>query len=174
MVSIEHLQYPIGRYEQPDSISFEQYQELVKSIRNYPKKLREALDNAKSANDYQKTYRDGSWNVQQLVHHIADAQMNYYIRSKLAYTEKDIRFSYFDENLWAVLDDTLLPPDVSLQIIAGVNMRWSTFLQSVNADQINQAVISPDGEQLSIAVIADKVVWHCEHHLAHIQLALTL
>lgn len=171
---MEHLQYPIGRYEQPESISFEQYQELVKAIRNFPKKLREALDNANSANDYQKTYRVGSWNVQQLVHHIADAQMNFYIRSKLAYTEKDIRFSYFDENLWAVLDDTLLPPDVSLQIIAGVNMRWSTFLHSINSKQINQTVISPDGEELSIAAIAHKAVWHCDHHLAHIQLALTL
>ena len=35
----------------------------------------------------QKKYREGSWNVRELVHHIADSQLNMYHRLKLALTD---------------------------------------------------------------------------------------
>ena len=51
-----------------------------------PAKLRAAVAGLTDA-QLDTPYRDGGWTVRQVVHHLADAQMNWYIRPKLAVTE---------------------------------------------------------------------------------------
>lgn len=46
-------------------------------------------ENSLSDEELSRTYRDGSWTVRQLVHHIADSQLNMYQRLKLALTDKN-------------------------------------------------------------------------------------
>ena len=42
-----------------------------------------------SADDLAKQYREGSWTVRELVHHLADSHMNAFVRFKLALTEEN-------------------------------------------------------------------------------------
>ena len=73
---------------------------MVKGHRNFPIRLRETVD---SLNDegLNKTYREGAWTVRQLVHHIADSQVEHVYRLKLALTDDNPKVSAFDEDKWA-------------------------------------------------------------------------
>ena len=50
-------------------------------------RLRETVDTLND-DELSKTYREGAWTVRQLVHHIADSQLNMYQRLKLALTDE--------------------------------------------------------------------------------------
>lgn len=65
--------YPIGKLQVPDNVKAEDTQEWLGKIGNYAMRLREVVD---GLDDEQlgKKYREGSWTVRQLVHHIADSQ----------------------------------------------------------------------------------------------------
>ncbi|MER1999377.1 MAG: YfiT family bacillithiol transferase [Lysinibacillus sp.] len=168
---MDAIRYPIGPFDVATTISDLQFKEAVESIRHYPKRLRQVMDQLTDA-DLLKTYRPGSWTVQQLIHHLADSQIHYYIRCKVAATEDSPTVSTFDENLWATLADTTLPPDASLSVIASINMRLTTFLDSLSVNAIYRTIQHPEKGALTIAQLVAMADWHCNHHLAHIQLAV--
>jgi uncharacterized damage-inducible protein DinB len=170
-IVMDAIRYPIGPFDATKMISDVQFKEAVESIRHFPKRLRQVIDQLTEA-DFKKTYRPGSWNVQQLIHHLADAQIHYYIRCKVAATENMPNVSTFDENAWAPLADTNLSPDVSLSIIASINMRLTTFLDSLPINDIYRTIQHPDKGAVTIAQLVAMADWHCNHHLAHIQLAV--
>ncbi len=84
------VRYPIGELKVPEKVTLEQVQKWLKDIETFPVRLRETVGvlNDEGLN---KTYREGAWTVRQLVHHIADAQVNMYIRLKLALTDDNGR-----------------------------------------------------------------------------------
>jgi hypothetical protein len=65
------VRYPIGELQVPEKVTLENIQEWLKEIESYTIRLRETVD-LLSEEELSKTYRDGSWTVRQLVHHIAD------------------------------------------------------------------------------------------------------
>ena len=60
-----------------------------------------------------RPYRTGSWTMRQLVHHIADSQLNMYQRLKLALTDENPTVPDFDQEKWAIQPDTKLPIESS-------------------------------------------------------------
>lgn len=67
------IKFPIGKLDVPEDASLENVQEWVGQVETYTDRLREAVDGLDDE-DLKKTYRKGSWNVRQLVHHITDSQ----------------------------------------------------------------------------------------------------
>lgn len=55
-------------------------------------------------------YREGGWTPRQIVHHIADSNMNMYIRFKLAITEDRPKVKTYNETLWSELSDAKVAP----------------------------------------------------------------
>ena len=168
---MDATRYPIGQFNMVEPVTDTQYKEAVETLRRFPKKLRLTIDQL-SEEDLKKTYREGSWSVQQLIHHLADSHIHYYIRSKVALTENTPTVSTFNENDWAILADTDLRPDVSLSIIASITMRWTTFLDSLSVTDTHSKLMHPEKGALTITQIVAMAAWHCEHHFAHIQLAI--
>jgi hypothetical protein len=63
-----------------------------------------------------------------VVHHLADAQVNWYIRPKLALTEEVPATKTYAEQLWAELPDGRTSPiELSLQMFEGVTGRVPFF-----------------------------------------------
>ncbi|WP_396631490.1 DinB family protein, partial [Lysinibacillus sp. D4A3_S15] len=71
-----------------------------------------------------KSYRENVWTVTQLIHHIADSQMNSYIRFKLALTEYEPTIEPYNEAEWALLPGSEMPIATSLQLIESLHGRW--------------------------------------------------
>src|SRR5699024_12773344 len=95
------VRYPIGKLQVPEKVTLENIQEWLKEIKTYTIRLRETADSL-SAEKLSKTYRDGSWRVRQLVHHIAASQLNMYRRLKLAVTHENNRVPAFAQDKWAI------------------------------------------------------------------------
>ncbi|WP_342603053.1 DinB family protein [Peribacillus sp. FSL E2-0159] len=77
-----------------------------------------------------KTYRENSWNVRQLIHHIVDSHLNGYMRMKLALTKENPVVKTYEESEWAKLTDYDLPVKVSLQLLESLHERWTYLLNS--------------------------------------------
>ena len=129
--------FPIGELQVPEKVTLENIQEWLKEIETYTTRLRETVDNL-SEEELSKTYREGSWTVRQLVHHIADSQLNMYQRLKLALTDENPTVPAFDEEKWAIQPDTELPVESSIKMLEGINERIVSLGHSLTEEQLDR------------------------------------
>ncbi len=73
---------------------------MLSELAEAPNRLRAAVANL-SDSQLDTPYRPDGWTVRQVVHHLADAQLNWYVRTKLALTEDEPVIRPYDEALWA-------------------------------------------------------------------------
>lgn len=164
--------FPIGELQVPNEVTAEKIQEWVKDIETYTTRLRAVVDPLTDV-ELSKTYKDGSWNVRQLVHHIADSQLNMYQRLKLALTDENPTIPGFDQDKWAVQPDTKLPIESSIKMLEGINERIVCLGASLTDDQLARIFTHQENGEVSVAAKVAKLAWHEDHHLAHIKLALS-
>lgn len=167
----DDARYPIGEFERPTNISESQIQQWIQEIKVLPAQLKETtqylIDEQQAL-----TYRENGWTIRQLVHHIADSHMNSFIRFKLALTEENPTIKPYEENDWALLEDSKLPIAPSLALIEGLHERWAYLLESLTTEQWEKQFVHPDSGTILLAENLSLYAWHGKHHLAHIKLAL--
>ncbi|CAG5005322.1 Putative metal-dependent hydrolase YfiT [Dyadobacter sp. CECT 9275] len=168
------LKFPIGPFTFQDSYTDEDIENMITSITAIPAMYRELTENL-SDETLQKTYREGSWNIRQLVHHVADTHILHYMRLKKAVTEPSYdEATLIDINSWAVLPDAMVSSvEDSLVILEGVHKRYTTLARTLSDDQLLISYLHPVrklrfNQKQAIAILE----WHGRHHLAHIALAL--
>jgi uncharacterized damage-inducible protein DinB len=167
-----NVRYPIGELQVPEKGTVENIQEWLKQIDTYTIRLRETVDSL-SDEEFSRTYREGSWTVRQLVHHIADSQLNMYQRLKLALTDENPTVPAFDEEKWAIQPDTKLPIESSIKMLEGINERIVSLGNSLTEEQLDRAFTHQINGKITVATKIAKLAWHEEHHLAHIKIALS-
>lgn len=172
-MEIEHLQYPIGRFDKTKNYSLSDIKYGLSYLRDYPVLLEDMVRNL---TDEQLTqiYRPGGWNVRQVVHHIADSHSNMYIRIKCALTEDNPTIKGYDEAEWAELEDSNLPLEPSIQMIKGIHLRLVTLLENKEESFLKEKSYYHAGYKYTypLSVVVPLYQWHSEHHLEHIKLAL--
>lgn len=166
------VRFPIGKLEVPDKVTLENIQEWLKEIETYTIRLRETVE-ALNDEELSRRYRDGSWTVRQLVHHIADSQLNMYQRLKLALTDGNPTVPAFDQDKWAILPDTELPVKSSIKMLEGINERIVSLGNSLTEEQFDLVFTLQKSDEITVATKVAKLSWHEEHHLAHIKIALS-
>ncbi|MGE7602635.1 YfiT family bacillithiol transferase [Peribacillus sp. NPDC097675] len=166
------VKFPIGELQVPEQVTQENIQEWLTDIGTYTVQLRETID-ALSDEELRKTYRDGSWTVRQLVHHIADSQLNMYQRLKLALTDENPTVIGFDQEKWAIQPDTELPVESSIKMLEGLNERIVALGHSLTEDQLSRTFTHQENGEIKVASKMAKLAWHEKHHLAHIKIALS-
>lgn len=166
--------YPIGPFAPKETYSDEEVQEFIRVIAAIPAEYRKRLEGL-SDDDLLRTYREGSWNLRQLIHHVADMQVLHYFRMKKAITEPDYNeVTLVDMNAWAATPDSLdLPIESSLAIFEGVHVRYAYLASTLTEAQFARRYYHPVrhfwiDQKIALAMS----VWHVQHHLAHIDLAL--
>ena len=141
----------------------------IDGIRALPSVLEEAV---KGLNDRQldTPYRDGGWTVRQVVHHLADAHMNAFIRMKLILTEQKPAFKSYDQNAWAALSDTTqMPVGVSLEILRGLHDRWAMLLDRVPEVDWTRTAVHPERGEVTLEGQLSVYAGHGEKHVEHIK-----
>ena len=166
------VKYPIGKLQVPKKVKFENIQEWLEEIKTYTIRLRETVDSL-SDEEWSKTYREGSWTVRQLVHHIADSQLNMYQRLKLALTDENPTVPAFNQEIWAIQPDTEFPVESSIKMLEGINERIVSLGHSLTEEQLNRTFTHQVNGEITVATKVAKLAWHEEHHLAHIKIALS-
>lgn len=169
---MDELRFPIGKYISRKNVSNEVFQNWIKTIDSFYKNLKGTV-NELTEEQLEFTYRPSSWNIKQLVHHLADSHMNAYMRFKLALTEEKPVIKPYSEANWAKLSDYKGPIDTSLKIIEGVHYRWVELLNSMTEKDFKRTYIHPEfNREFDLMEVVCQYDWHCRHHLAHIKLAL--
>lgn len=166
------VKFPIGELEVPKEVTLENVKEWLAEIETYTTRLRETVDGLKEE-QLGKKYRDDSWTVRELVHHITDSQLIMYQRLKLALTDDQPVVPPFDQDQWAILPDTKLPVESSIKILEGLNERIVSLGHELTEEQLDRAFTLEGHGQIKIATKVAKLSWHEEHHLAHIKIALS-
>lgn len=128
----EDLQYPIGRFQKPETINAAERMRFIENIRALPSLMRGATQDLTPA-QIDTSYRPAGWTVRQVVHHVADSHLNSFIRFKLALTEDAPTIKPYDEALWAELSDVKQTPiETSLVLLEALHQRWLTLLDSLD------------------------------------------
>ena len=162
------VRYPVGRFNFKDPYRVEDRLLLLAQLAAAPANLRAAVAGL-SDSQLDTTYRPGGWTVRQVVHHLADAQANWYIRAKLAVTEELPVTKPYAEQLWAELVDARSAPvELSLQMFEGVTSRWCLFFQSLAPADWSRAYTNPEWGKLTVEDTLRGMAWHSRHHTAHI------
>lgn len=166
-----NVKFPIGQLQVPEKVKFEDVQKWLKEIETYTTRLRETVISL-NEEELNKTYREGSWTVQQLVHHIADSQLNMYQRLKLALTDDNPIVPAFDQDQWAVQPDSKLPVESSIKMLEGINEHVVSLGNHLTEAQLKRTFTHEVNGEITVATKIAKLAWHEEHHLAHINIAL--
>ncbi|WP_263381886.1 YfiT family bacillithiol transferase [Granulicella arctica] len=160
-------QYPIGRFETPESISAGEVRNAITMLADTPSLLRNAVGGLKPPR-LTVPYRPGGWTIQQVVHHLADSHMNAFVRFRLALTEDWPTIKVYDEAAWAELHDSLAPIEWSLELIESLHARWIMLLFSLKDAQWKCGYVHPERGRVALDVAVLHYAWHSQHHLAHI------
>ncbi|MDO5655540.1 MAG: putative metal-dependent hydrolase [Flavobacteriaceae bacterium] len=171
MVDVEKLQFPIGKFVPEKEFSREKTNQIILNLENFPQQIDEIVEKLKQE-DLDKTYRPQGWTARQVIHHIADSQMIFYLRMKLALTDDQPVVNAFNDTLWGELADNQLPIDYSLSIIRGIYPRLVEFIKSFSDEDFHLVYFNQKKEATKMYEILHFADWHGRHHLAHIQLIL--
>lgn len=169
MIDIDLLKYPIGKFQKPHNISFDDIKGAIEEIKNFPKFL-ESTIKVLSDEQLDTNYRPGGWTVRQVVHHCADSHMNAFIRFKLALTEENPTIKPYDEAAWANLDDSKLPIEISLGILKNIHFKWGVILGQMTESDFAKTYFHPESQKsVPLNEVTLMYCWHGKHHLGHIQ-----
>ena len=162
------LRYPIGPFEAGAPVDDEARRQLLQQLAESPARLRAAVAGL-SADRLDTPYRPGGWTVRQVVHHLADAQMNWYVRTRLALTEFEPVVKPFDEALWAELADARNGPvEPSLLLCDALCARWVALFESLSEAEWSRRMLHPERGEFALDLVLPMHVWHARHHTAQI------
>jgi hypothetical protein len=170
MVDLQHLRFPIGKYERPAQLPLtgEARAALIGDIERAPAALRAAVAGL-SDRQLDTPYRPGGWTIRQVVHHVPDSHMNGYTRMRLAATEDNPSIKPYLEARWAELPDVrAVPIDVSLALLDALHVRWSAFLRGLSPVDFQRSYLHPELGVVPLDVAIGIYAWHGKHHTAHI------
>ncbi len=166
------VKFPIGKLDVPENVTLEDVNGWMSQIETYTTRLRETVDGLDDE-DLAKTYREGAWNVRELVHHIADSQLTMFHRLKLALTDSGVTVPGFKQDEWAMLPDSELPVESSIKMLEGINERIIALGKGVTEGQLDHYFTHETNGKVTVATKLAKLSWHEEHHLEHIKIALS-
>lgn len=163
--------FPIGEFKRPATLTDAERTAAIAKIEAAPGTLRAAVSGMSDA-QLDSTYREGSWTLRQVVHHLADSHVNSYTRFRLALTENHPTIKPYDEGKWAELEDArTLPVEVSLKLLEALHERWVKLLRSLSRADFDRTIDHPESGTLTIDQLIAMYAWHGDHHIAHIDLA---
>lgn len=164
----EEIRYPVGRFDFKAAYNSDDRPLWLAQLADAPAKLRAAVEGLGDT-QLDTPYREGGWTVRQVVHHLADAHMNWYIRPKLAVTEELPITKTYAEQLWAELADARTAPvEPSLRIFEGVTERWAIFFRSLGEADWSRQFQNPEWGTRTVEDVLRSMAWHSRHHTAHI------
>jgi hypothetical protein len=170
-MELEYLQYPVGRWQYTELTNYETHSLLLQmiSLAAGYKKITSSLTDAQLS----KQYRPGSWNIRQLVHHVADTHLWHYARLKHALVF-DAQPGYAtDINVLASLPDYTEPIAASLELIIAIHNKYKELYSKLSPEQLSRSYYHKMRDlNIPLPQALDMTVWHLKHHLAHINIAL--
>ncbi|ANY67879.1 metal-dependent hydrolase [Paenibacillus sp. BIHB 4019] len=166
---MDHIRFPIGQFKPVINPTDEERVFLINRIPEIIKTLRMILSNMEPA-QINIPYRQDGWTVKQIVHHLADNDMNAYLRFKRALTEEGPMANSYREDLWAELSDYKnIPIEDSLLLIEILHKRFLILLNHSTTEDFRRILKTQALGEVTLDIALQRFIWHNEHHIAQIQ-----
>ena len=167
--NLEHLQYPVGRYQKPEGYTPGLKKEWIAVLQALPSWMDACIENL-DEHQLEIPYRAGGWNIRQVVHHVADSHMNAYIRLRLALTEDNPTVKPYIESAWAELPDVAtVPVNVSVTMLHAMHRRIVALLQAIAPEDWERTYYHPEHKRdFPLWEVVAMYAWHSRHHTEHI------
>ena len=163
------LRYPIGEYEfGGPRLSAPDRAAAIEAMTVLPVQIRLAASGLSRA-QLDARYRPGGWMLRQIVHHLADAHSNGYLRTRLLLTEDAPLVKPYEQSLWAELPDVRrVTIDASLSLLEALHERWTALLRELAPADFARSFRHPQWGSVTLDQQIDFVAWHGRHHTAHV------
>ncbi|MCT8340847.1 putative metal-dependent hydrolase [Flavobacteriaceae bacterium TK19130] len=167
-------QFPIGKLKLPETISKSDLEEAITVLKLFPEQLKQLVYTLKEE-QLEMPYREGSWTIRQLIHHISDSHHHAYNRIRWTLTEDTPTIKAYDQDAYASMDDYNTAPIVwSLTHIEILHQKMVAILSNLGEEEWNRSYHHPETDlDVSLKALALTYAWHSLHHYAHIKNALT-
>ncbi|MCL6603682.1 MAG: putative metal-dependent hydrolase [Paenibacillus sp.] len=166
---MDNIRYPLGQFVPKSHLSEEERNQIIQQISGVSLTLKDTLKGL-TEDQLQTPYRAGGWTVQQVVHHMADNDMNAYLRLKRALTEVEPLSDSYREDLWAELSDYKdVPIETSISLMELLHSRLTILLRGLQADDFARTLRTQVLGSITIEIALQRFVWHNYHHIAQIQ-----
>lgn len=171
---MEHLKYPIGKFEFGKSYMASDNQKHISIIEEFPSELKKLVAQL-TTDQLEKSYRPEGWTARQIIHHIADSHLNAYVRVKLALTEDKPVIKPYEQDLWANLPDGKKAPiNSSLTLIEAIHQRWVYLLKTLTDADLQRKFIHPEqNREFKLDELLALYAWHGRQHFEHLKIILT-
>ncbi len=140
---------------------------LIENISDFPEAVEAAIRPLSEA-QINMPCGEGEWTVHEVVHHMADAHINGYVRMKLVLTETLPILKPYDQDAWVELNDTT-SLDASLAILRGLHIRWCQMLSSLSEDCWTRQGVHLENGLMSLDDLLRLYAQHGEEHLDQIR-----
>jgi hypothetical protein len=146
-------------------------QVAIQKIAALPVQL-DALIAGHADSDLNKTYGAGKWTARQVIHHLADAHIQAFVRMRFVATTDNPTLQPYDQDAWAKLPDSHTGPiEPSLEILRGTHARMAAFLEALPAEAFSRTAFHPEHGSMTLDDLLRIYSGHGEKHLAHIRTA---
>ncbi|MGG3279913.1 YfiT family bacillithiol transferase [Paenibacillus solani] len=165
---MDAIRYPIGPFMPHEEPTKEIRQQYIHRVPAIVPALRQIVINL-APSEWDQSYRDGGWSIRQIIHHMADNDMNAYLRFKRALTEKDPLASSYREDLWAELSDYReVPVESSLTLLETLHFRFLVLLKELQPEDFRRTMRTQVLGSITLDIALQRFVWHNRHHIAQI------
>lgn len=163
--------YPIGKYNFKESYTREDLDLWIDDIALLPDRIQNEIDGC-SDDILLIPYREGGWNIREVIGHLLDSHINSIIRLKTALTEDNPTIRSYDQDAWVKVNFQFeIPLELTLEILENIHELMVRIYNSLDDNQWQRTYIHPESNKTySLAESAYLYAWHSNHHLAHIRL----
>lgn len=146
--------------------------DLVFELQHFPYKLRSVVEDL-TDHQLNASYREGGWNIRQIVNHISDSHLNGFARHKFALTEDSPTIKPYNQDAWAALADSNQEIESALMLIEAVHTRWAQLLNSLTEEQWRRVYVHPEyAKTPTLEQSLHDYVVHGIGHLKQIEIAM--
>ena len=172
-MELEKRQYPIGKLKLKKQYSEKEIAKFIGILEKYPAKYKRATKKL-GPQEWSKTYREGAWNVQQLVTHISDMHILHFARFKQALCMENPVGYVANINGWNELPEVASVPIADgLLLLEATHRRFVHLLKTMLPTDFDRTFHHPlRQEDLTLKQALHLTAWHTRHHLEHIKIAL--
>lgn len=167
--TMDQVRFPIGHFQPRDNFIQDQLADLIKQIPELIKKLKSLLHGIEDQK-LNIPYRTNGWTIKQIIHHLADNDMNAYLRFKRGLTEDNPFATTYREDLWAELNDyKTLPIENSLALLELLHHRFYHLLIELDQDHFKRTILTEVLGEIKLDIALQRFIWHNNHHIAQIE-----
>jgi len=161
------IRYPIGRFQYREPTPALR-RSLIAQFADAPGLLRAAVEGL-DGEQLLTRYREDGWTVAQVVHHVAESDVNAYPRLKYALTEDNPAVLVAQQDLWAALPDAQSAAlESSLALFEAIRGRWVEAWMAVGDAGFSRAWTHPRYGRLTVDHVLQQYAWHALHHTEQI------